>query len=388
MILPNPNLLLPGLLLVTVLTGCATGKLKEVPAALPAERPAKVQLDINWWHILGDEQAQPALGVIKPVIDNELAYIALPQGEIYAASATGEIRLLGDHGSRISAPPALDEQQLLLADEGGDITLYDLNLQPLWSQSLNALAVEQPLMTAQRLFVQTIDGRLNALERNTGRLLWSYADAEPPLTLLGTSSPVLVTSGGAEAVVTGLANGKLIALNVVDGSPIWEYRITRASGKTDISRLVDVDAKATLVDGRLAIASYQGDLVVIETASGAVVQAVDFSSVRSIVSDKQSWYGVNAASHVVALNPSTLQQRWVNTDFEYRQLSELALLDSNLLVTDKAGYLHVLAAESGEWLGSRHIDWRGANTDPVPFAGGVLVQGSSTRLKHVQIVTD
>jgi outer membrane protein assembly factor BamB len=174
-------------------------------------------------------------------------------------------------------------------------------------------------------------------------------------------------------------------LNVVDGSVIWEYRITRSQGKTDVSRLVDVDAQVTDLGDRIVATAYQGDLVVVDNQTGQVRQAKAFSSYRSIKTDGNVWYGVNAQSHLVAFDATTLEEKWTNTELEYRQLSELLIVDDFIVVTDLEGYLHVLDKANGEWSGSRHIDWRGAKSNPVAFGKGILMQGHSTRLKYVEL---
>ncbi|WP_196157695.1 PQQ-binding-like beta-propeller repeat protein [Reinekea sp. G2M2-21] len=365
------------------MTACASGGLNEKPAQLPETLPAKVSLDVQWWHILGDEHAPKSFGQRSPVVYGDHAYVGLAQGDIFKIDLSGNQTRLGTHGYRITAPLSLNKDQMVILDERGMVSLADLSLQLQWSTPLNALATEPALMTENRIFVQTIDGRVNAIERITGRLLWSFQDAEPDLTLTGTSTPELINTNQGPAVVTGLANGKLVALNVVDGSVVWEYRITRASGKTEVSRLVDVDAQVTNLGDRLIATAYQGDLIVVDTATGQVLQAREFSTYRSIQVDDRAWYGVNAKSEIVAMNPSTLEQQWLNSDFTYRQLSELVVTDKYLAVSDVAGYLHVLDKSTGEWLGSRHIDYRGAKTDPVPFGDGVLMQGHSTRVKLV-----
>lgn len=368
-----------------VLFGCASGGLNEQPVELAEPLPSVVDLDISWWHILGDEQAPKAFGQLKPVVYQDRAFVALADGSVFSVSSEGEYVKIGTHPAAITAPLAVSDDQILVSDAEGNVTLYSMAFEPIWSLDLGSLSTESALLAEGRVFVQSIDGRVSAIERITGRLLWSFQDAEPRLTLTGTSSPILISTNRGDAIVTGLANGKLTALSVLDGSVVWEYRITRASGKTDVSRLVDVDAKATLIDGRLVASSYQGDLIVVETATGRVLQAKPFSTYRSILVDGDTWFGVNAQSHIVSLNASTLEENWVNDSFEYRELSELVLLNGNVFATDKKGYLHVLDAVSGEWLASRHVDWRGANTDPVIFADGVLVQGYSTRLKLLEV---
>ena len=372
------------LVAILTLTACASGGLNEKPATLPDVLPGDIDLNVSWWHILGDEYAKKTFGQLRPTVYQDNAYIALASGDVLAVTAAGKVSTLGRHEAEITAPLSLAGDQIVILDGKGRVNLFDIEMSPQWSLNLNALSSESALLTKDRVFVQTVDGRVTAIERITGRLLWSYIDAEPNLTLTGTNTPTLIDTNSGPAIVTGLANGKLVALSVVDGSVIWEYRITRASGKTDVSRLVDVDAQVTLIDDRLIATAYQGDLVVVETKTGRVLQAKSFSSYRSIQVDKSAWFGIDAKSHVVAMDSVTLEDLWSNEQFEYRQLSEIVVLDDLLVVGDAKGFMHVLDKVSGKWLGSRHIDWRGAKTDPVKFANGVLMQGYSTRLKLVE----
>jgi outer membrane protein assembly factor BamB len=369
-----------------LLFSCASGGLNESPVELPSELPSKVDLDVVWWDILGDEFSDKSFGQLSPTVVNDAAYIALVNGEVFRANVSGDIQLIGQHNREITAPLSIDSDQILISDQQGFVSLTDMELSEVWTTNLKAISIEKALFTESRIFVQTIDGRLNAVERITGRLLWSYQDAEPNLTVKGTSSPILISTGSGDAVVTGLANGKLVAINVADGSIAWEYRITRASGKTDVSRLVDVDAKVTHIGDRIIATAYQGDLVVVETQTGRVIQAKPFSTYRSIQVDESGWYGVNAKSHVVAFDPVTLEELWSNNVLEYHQLSEILLLDDFIAVSDLTGFLHVFDKQTGEWLASRHIDWRGAKTDPVRFGSGLLMQGHSTRLKYINVL--
>ena len=377
---------LGSMLILLTLTACANSGIKETPVAMPAQLPSAAELRVDWWHLLGDEQGRKAFGQLRPSVFAGLAYVPLASGQVVELDAAGSIVRQTQVSDSLSAPLAVDAQQMVAITGEGLALLLDRDYQQLWAFKLNALATEPALLTPDRVFIQTIDGRLSAIERITGRLLWVFQDAEPDLTLTGTSGPELIRTSSGEAVVTGLANGKIVALSTVDGSVIWEYRIARSSGKTDISRLVDVDAHVTLIDERLFVTGYQGDLVAIETATGRVLQATSLSSYRAIQTDGQWLFGVNAQSHVVALDPRDLSIIWTATDFEYRQLSELLVQDGALYAADRQGFLHVLDSQTGQWLTSRHIDWRGSNSDPVAFADGVLLQGYSTRVKSLQLI--
>jgi len=98
-----------------------------------------------------------------------------------------------------------------------------------------------PVVANGRVFIGNGNGRLYALDANTGALLWQYpAAGSPGLTStytcnpssLGIASSAVITSvGGTEAVIfaapdrsigTGLGEGRLFALNASTGAEIWK----------------------------------------------------------------------------------------------------------------------------------------------------------------------
>lgn len=367
------------LTLLAVLGGCSSGSLKEAPEPLPADVPQKARLDIDWWHILGERYAEVPFHRIAPVVTERGILTASPFGEVVLLSEQGRFIWRRQVADQITAPLAQDSRHMAVVTGNGDLLLLDWDGNTHWSTRISALATEAPVMLEDRVIVQTTDGRIMALERNSGRVLWSYQDAEPDLTVTGTARPVVVD----DLVVTGLANGKLIALNIRDGSPAWEYRIARAQGKTDVSRLVDVDASVTRLDGLILAAGYQGDMLVIEAATGQVVASRPLSTYNSVVAGEQYWYAVNDQSHVLALDPQTLETVWAQDQFTYRRLSEVVIWRDALAVSDGLGYVHLLDAETGDWLISREIDWTGVSTAPVLMGDYLLQYGNSSRIKRL-----
>ncbi|TXR53317.1 PQQ-binding-like beta-propeller repeat protein [Reinekea thalattae] len=368
-----------------VLVACSNGALREQPAQLPETLPSEANLKVQWWRILDSQADANAFAHLNPTVVDEAIYVPLANGELFELDQRGKTVRQFSLGAGITAQVSYDNEQFLVLNNEGQAGLYDTEFERQWQTKLGALSIEPALITDSRIFVQTIDGRLNALERITGRLLWAYQDAEPNLTITGTSAPVLVNTAQGEAVITGLSNGKVVALSVTDGAILWEYRIARASGSTDISRLVDIDAQATLLGNRLLISGYQGDLVVIDVNSGRVLQAAPFSSYRAVKSDGRLWYGVNAQSHLVAIDPATMNEVWRVESFQYRQLSDLLIDGDYLFVADIKGYVHLLNKADGQWLTSRQIDWKGSNGEPVKYLDGILFQGSSSRIKYLTV---
>ncbi|GGX38430.1 outer membrane protein assembly factor BamB [Saccharospirillum salsuginis] len=366
-------------LLLVALTGCISGPLKEAPEPLPADVPTKAKLNIDWWHILIPFYTEVPFHRIAPTLTDRGILTASPFGEVVLMSPEGDFIWRRQIADQISAPVAADNRQMAVVTGNGDLQLLDWNGNTLWRTPIAALATEAPVLLEDRIIVQTTDGRISALERNTGRALWVYQDAQPELTITGTARPTVIDN----LVVTGLANGKLVALNLNDGSPAWEYRIARAQGKTDVSRLVDVDASVSVVDGMILAAGYQGDMLVIEAASGRVLASKPLSTYRAIVPGEQYWYAVNDKSRVLALDPNTLDPVWTQDQFTYRRLSKVVPWKDALAVSDAQGYVHLLDAETGDWLVSREIDWTGVNTAPMVMGDYLLQQGNSSRIKRL-----
>ncbi|WP_411743389.1 PQQ-binding-like beta-propeller repeat protein [Reinekea sp.] len=376
---------LVSLSLLIVLTACSSQSLREQAAVLPETLPSAVDVNVQWWQVLGDETKKNQFGQLAPAVHGGRVFVPLADGDIVELNGQGTEVSRISVGQTITAPLAMTDEFRIALDSKGVAHAFNGSFKALWSTPIKSLATRAAVISNDRVFVQTIDGRITALERLTGRLLWSYQDAEPALTLTGTAQPMLVPTQQGDILVTGLANGKFIALNSLNGSLVWEYRIAKATGKTEISRLVDVDSKVTMIDGLLVVTGYQGGLVIINPENGAMVANKPFSSYRAVAINGPNVYGVLDNSHIVALETNTLAQAWVNSDFEYRQISDVVVLGQYLIASDIEGYLHVLDNQTGEWLGSRHIDWQGSNSYPVPFESGVLLQGYSSRIKYVTI---
>ena len=92
---------------------------------------------------------------------------------------------------------------------------------------------------------------LNELD---GSVLWTYQYTVPALTLRGASRPIPAQG----LVIAGLDNGKLQLLALDSGTLVGERRIAPPRGRTDLERMVDIDAEPRLVGNELYIAALSG----------------------------------------------------------------------------------------------------------------------------------
>ena len=111
--------------------------------------------------------------------------------------------------------------------------------------------------------VRTADGRIFGLSTEDGKRRWVFQRPMPSL-LLRSEAGVMAMGGD---VVAGYPNGKLLALDIEDGSPTCEVPVANPRGATELERIADV-AGLTVLDGaNTRAAAVQGKVACFELAA-------------------------------------------------------------------------------------------------------------------------
>ena len=113
-----------------------------------------------------------------------------------------------------------------------------------------------PIADRGTVIVRTGDGKLFGLDTASGKRKWVYDRTIPVLTLRGTSTPVIYDG----FVIAGFDNGRLVALDIATGKQEWETRLGVPSGRSDLERMVDIDAEPFIIDDIAYVASFQASI--------------------------------------------------------------------------------------------------------------------------------
>ncbi len=187
------------------------------------------------------------------------------------------------------------EGLIVVGSQSGEVVaLDDSNGDELWRQRLSSEVLAPAKVSGDSVVVRTADGRLTAISASSGNILWNYQRAVPLLSLRGVSAPVI----DGQTVFSGYDNGKLVALSLNDGKVIWEKSVAVPSGRTELERLVDIDADPVIQNGMIYVVAFQGNLAVMDTDTGQTLWDREMSSATGIavastdavyVSDDQSY---------------------------------------------------------------------------------------------------
>lgn len=251
-----------------------------------------------------------------------------------------------------------------------------------WRNQLSSEVLSPPKAAMGVVVVRTSDGRLTGMSATDGHILWNYQRSVPLLSLRGVSAPVLAD----DKVITGFANGKLVALSIIDGSVFWEQNVSVARGRTEMDRLVDVDADPVVRDGKVYAVAYHGQLVSFDLASGEKIWSRDMSSRTGLdVDPDNAIYVTDEDGYVWALQDGSGDALWRQTRLLRRKVSAPIIAGNHIVVGDFEGYVHWISREDGRFVARKEIADGAIRSQPVVKDDLVFITGVDGTLTALRV---
>ncbi len=298
---------------------------------------------------------------LAPVVVNQRLYVIDSAGNLGAMDAVNGNRLwrkkikagesidnrsgwLRGGSVRITGGPGYGEDSIIVGTEEGEIIALDAESgAEAWRAMVTSEVLSAPQKKENVVIVRSIDGKVFGLDGAKGRRLWVYDRAVPPLTLRGTSTPTIAEG----VVIAGFDGGKMAALELRTGKLLWETGITTARGRSELERMVDIDAQPVVVDGVIYITTFQGHVAAVQLETGRILWSNDLSSYAGFSADEQYLYVADEDSRVLALDRFTGVAAWKRDSLRFRAVTAPAVVGEQVVLGDLEGYLHWLDKKSG-----------------------------------------
>ncbi len=370
------------LTLAILAAGCSSNSKKELPPAELTDFKQEVALHKEWSRSIGDGQGE-TYNMLVPAIENDSIYAADVTGVIMDLNRlNGDVIWKKDLNTSVSGAVGVGYGLVMLGTISGEVIALDAtNGEVKWRAKVNSEVLAPPANNGDVVVVQTQDDRLVGLDAATGTQRWIYDSTPAVLTLRGTSAP-LVTN---HLAVAGLSTGKVVALDISNGVPVWEQRIAIPQGRSELERVVDIDGGLLLSGGTLYVASYQGRMAGLDLESGRVLWQRDASSYAGVAQGFGSVYVALASGTVEGVDERTTTALWSNDKLARRQLSAPEVFSSYVAVGDFEGYLHLLSQVDGRFVGREKIDGDGLRARPLVAGNMIYVFGNSGKLEALTI---
>lgn len=368
------------------LTGC--GNLFEQDNALPPAALADFERSIEIRELwsrrassgTGDEHIE-----LPPMRSDDRIIVAGHDGDMSAYSKDDGDRLWRiDTGIEISGGPGVGFGQAVVGSREGEVIAFSVDDgSRLWEATVSSEILSTPAIgeiprastgdanddrgnKTVVVIVRTVDGRLFALDGTGGDRLWVHDSTVPALSLRGTGDPVVA----GDRVLAGFDSGLLAAIELASGEVLWEARLGTPSGRSELDRLVDIDAGPSISGDTVYTTVFQEHIAAVDLLDGQSRWQRDLSS-HTGATPGARLYVADENDHLWALDTDSGDAIWRQEGLGHRRLTRpvefISPQGEYLVVADLAGYIHWIDATNGDFAARTRSSWRATRVSAMPL---------------------
>lgn len=356
---------------LALLSACSKDEPPPKPAALTIFKPT-VAVHKQWSNNISTNKT-PYLK-LAPAFANDKVFIASPSGKIKAIEKnTGKTAWQINTKMPITSGLAANSNMIFVGTGNGNVlALQQQNGKTAWQTTVPNDVLAAPAANDSVVVVKTSSGHISAFDTATGKSLWNYTPPESPLTLRGSSSPVIANG----MVISGFANGEMAAIDLENGTLEWKQQIATPTGSFAVERMVDIVANPVVKDNIIYVATFQGSIAAINIKSGHIIWQQPMSCYSGIAVDEHNVYVTDTQDKVWALDRTNGSEMWHKETFANRSLSGPAVLNNLVAIGDAEGYVHWLDTTNGQ-IAARTAISGAIVASPITIDGAVYVFSSS-----------
>lgn len=299
------------------------------------------------------------------------AYEATSGGALWSADT--DTQITGGVG-------AGDSLVLVGTAEGQVIALDSGSGNERWRHELSSEILAAPAVGNGVVVARTNDGKVMGLSAADGSWLWTFQREVPVLSLRGSATPVVA----GDHVICGMDGGRLVSLEMGTGRSSWEVLVAYPTGRSDLSRVVDIDGAPLVLGNSVYVTTFQGHMAAVDLNSGEIQWSIPFSSYNGVGAGANALFATDDKGYLWAVEPSTGETLWTQRALSGRRLSPPTGLQSWVAVGDLEGYVHWVDAATGDIVGrTQAVDSAVRARMPVD-ADNLLVMGTEGEVASIR----
>lgn len=348
------------LVAAVVLGGCSSLNPFAPREPKPAEPPAfqpKAELRSLWQTRVGGAGRY----LFQPVVVD---------GTVFAAGQDGSVERIQNGrsvwsrnvGSQLSAGVGSDGRTVAVVTTRGEVVALEAATgAERWRTPAGVEVLAPPGVSERTVVVRASDSRIVGFDASTGERRWVYQRNVPALSLRNTAG-ILVDGNTA---IVGFPGGKLVAINLSNGGPLWELTVATPRGVTELERVTDIAGTAVLGRSDVCAVAYQGRAACFDLSNGSVMWSREFSSSAGMDRDARFAFITSADDSVHALDVRSGASAWRQGPMPLRRLSRPLAVGDAVVFGDFEGYVHVLDREHGGFIARARADGGAIAAGPV-----------------------
>ena len=283
-------------------------------------------------------------------VDFPLA-VAARAGQFVAASSNGTVLALNAEtgaelwraqaGAPLTAGVGSDGRFSAVVTRNNEVVTLDGG-QVKWRQRVPARVVTAPLVAGERVFVLAVDRSVHAFDAVDGKRLWVFQRPGNALTLAQAG----VLTAARNQLIVGQA-GRLVALDALKGTIVWDLPVAAPRGSNEVERLADLIGPAVRRGDRVCVRAFQNAVGCVDVARPAVLWTRNNAGAAAVGGNDDRLFGGDASDRLTAWNAATGEVAWTNERLLYRGLSGALAIGPSVVFGDIEGQVHFLSAADG-----------------------------------------
>ncbi|MCW2309144.1 outer membrane protein assembly factor BamB family protein [Rhodobium gokarnense] len=249
----------------------------------------------------------------RPIVYGGRIFTYDPNGQVTALSTGGgrawsvSVRPEGEDDNAAGGGLAADSGRIYAATAFGQVVALDAGSgQVLWRAGLAAPARSAPAAVGGKVFVVTQTNQLYALNQADGEELWTYRGIPNTGGVLSSASPAV---SGDTAIFPSIS-GEVIAMSIAKGEPKWTDAVSRSYRIHSMSGLSDVSASPVIAGGTVYTTGIAGRIVALNLSDGSRIWEQGVGSVHTPVVSGNAVFLVDLEDRAVALDRSSGKLIW------------------------------------------------------------------------------
>ncbi len=314
---------------------------------------------------------------------------AVSGSSVYAAGSNGTVMRIDEGktvwkieaGQRLSAGVGTDGRLVAVGSPEGDLLVFSAADGKLaWKAKATSEILAPPAVGEGLVVVRSGDNRLIAYDAADGKRKWIFQRPAPALSLRAIAAPVI----DGKYVFAGFPGGKLIAVSLSNGAPVWEGTVALPKGTTELERIADISSSPVIVGRTICSVAYQGRVACFDLGNGNLIWARDVSSSVGLTMDSRHLFVSDDKGAVHALDLASGASLWKQDALSLRRVSAPLVRRNLVAVADVQGVVHFLNREDGAFAARLTTDGGAVVAPPQPLGRNLLVQTSKGGLYAIE----
>ena len=279
------------------------------------------------------------------VIEDDVSYSIDLNGQLRAVDlSNGDVLWKNKYHREITAAIGVGADSLFAVDNKSRLVAFSrTDGEQLWRSDIDSEVLIPPVVAANHVVVKTLDAKLIGFDLDTGEQRWTYRHEKTGLSLRGGSTPLVARN----FLFTGFEDGRLVAVDANSGKLLWDVPVGKSSGRDEIQRLTDIDAQPVIAGNELYVTAFQRRMMALDIVGGQILWSRPVSSFLDFEIDAQALYIIDVSNNIIALDRKSGNAMWIQEDLKNIALTSITKLGNTLILTGQEN-LYSLNSETGE----------------------------------------